>query len=420
MNRSEVKRGRRMLFLRAAGLTAASVLPWRTASAGPEAAPLSADLVPPWTKTQGHPILTPAYGERSKYEAAVVRAPIPGRVNTLTAASLTPLQDQRGIVTPSGLVFERHHAGVPDIPPGHHRLLVHGLVERPLAFTMDDVMRFPSVSRFHFLECSGNSAGEWKGKGSSAQVTHGLLSCCEWTGVPVASVLQEAGVDPRAKWLLAEGADAAAMTRSIPLDKALDDALLVYAQNGEMLRPEQGYPLRLLLPGFEGNMSIKWLRRLKLGELPFMTREETSKYTDLMPDGSARQFTFVMEAKSVIVRPSGGHTIRSRGFVEIEGYAWSGRGRIRRVDVSVDNGRTWREAQLQEPVLSKCLTVFRLPWQWDGGPAVLQSRAVDETGYVQPARNALLKARGTESYYHYNGIQSWRIGSDGRVENVHA
>jgi len=341
-------------------------------------------------------------------------------VNTLTAASLTPLQHQHGIVTPSGLVFERHHAGVPDIPPERHRLLVHGMVERPLAFTMDDVTRFPSVSRFHFLECSGNSAGEWKRKGSNVQVTHGLLSCCEWTGVPVALILQEAGIDPRAKWLLAEGADAAAMTRSVPLDKALDDALLVYAQNGEMLRPEQGYPLRLLLPGFEGNMSVKWLRRLKLGDQPFMTREETSKYTDLMPDGSARQFTFVMETKSVIVRPSGGQTIRSPGFVEIQGYAWSGHGQIRRVDVSVDSGRTWREAQLQEPVLSKCLTLFRMPWKWDGAPAVLQSRAVDETGYVQPSRSALLAARGTESYYHYNGIQSWRVGSDGTVENVHA
>ena len=233
-------------------------------------------------------------------------------------------------------------------------------------------------------------------------------------------ILQEAGIDPRAKWLLAEGADAAAMTRSGPLDKALDDALLVYAQNGEMLRPEQGYPLRLLLPGFEGNMNIKWLRRLKLGEQPFMTREETSKYTDLMPDGTARQFTFVMEAKSVIVRPSGGQTVRSRGFVEIQGYAWSGRGRILRLDVSVDGGRTWRAAQLQEPVLSKCLTAFRMPWQWDGEPAVLQSRAVDETGYVQPSRSALLAARGSESYYHYNGIQSWRVASDGSVENVHA
>jgi len=413
-------RDRRGFFRRTAGLVAAGIAPSSTRAAGSDADASEADLVPPWMKAQGRPILSPAYGVPSQHEAAVVRVPIPGPVNTTTAASLTPLQRLYGIVTPNGLVFERHHAGVPDIPPEEHRLLVHGLAARALSFTVNDLMRFPSVSRIHFLECSGNSAGEWKAKGSNVQVTHGLLSCCEWTGVQLALVLQEAGIDPRAKWLLAEGADAAAMTRSIPMDKALDDALLVYAQNGEMLRPEQGYPLRLLLPGFEGNMSVKWLRRLKLGDAPFMTREETSKYTDLMPDGSARQFTFVMEAKSVIVRPSGGQALPRPGFVEIYGYAWSGRGRIRAVDVSVDGGQSWSEARLEEPVLPKCLTAFRLPWQWDGSPAVLQSRAVDDSGYVQPPRPVLLAARGVESYYHYNAIQSWRIGSDGRVENVHA
>jgi len=413
-------RGRRAFFRRTAGLAAASIVPLAGRATAADADTAPPDFVPPWMKEQGRPILSPPYGEPSPHEAAVVRIPIPGRINTTTAASLTPLHSLHGIITPSGLVFERHHGGVPDIPPQEHRLLVHGLVGRALTFTMDDLMRFPSVSRIHFLECSGNSAGEWKGKGNTVQVTHGLLSCCEWTGVPLALVLQEAGIDPRAKWLLAEGADAAAMTRSIPIDKALDDALLVYGQNGEMLRPEQGYPLRLFLPGFEGNMSVKWLRRLKLGDAPFMTREETSKYTDLMPDGTARQFTFVMEAKSVIVRPSGGQALPRSGFVEIDGYAWSGRGRIRRVDVSVDGGQNWREARLQEPVLPKCLTAFRLPWQWDCAPAVLQSRAVDDTGYVQPSRSALLAARGVDSYYHYNGVQSWRIGADGRVENVHA
>jgi sulfane dehydrogenase subunit SoxC len=411
---------RRRFFRRSVGVAISGLLPGAGRATGTGAAPDSPSLVPPWMKAQGRPILSPPYGERSPYEAAVVRMPIPGRANTTAAASLTPLQSLYGMITPNGLVFERHHAGVPDIPPQAHRLLVHGLVERALIFTMDDLMRFPSVSRIHFLECSGNSAGEWKARGSTVQVTHGLLSCCEWTGVPLALVLQEAGVDPRAKWLLAEGADAAAMTRSIPMEKALDDALLVYAQNGEMLRPEQGYPLRLFLPGFEGNMNVKWLRRLKLGDAPFMTREETSKYTDLMPDGTARQFTFVMEAKSVIVRPSGGQTLRGPGFVEVYGYAWSGRGRIRRVDVSVDGGGSWREAQLQEPVLSKCLTAFRVPWQWDGTPAVLQSRALDDTNYLQPTRSALLAARGIDSYYHYNAIQSWRIGPDGGVENVHA
>jgi sulfane dehydrogenase subunit SoxC len=371
-------------------------------------------------RTQGRPVLRPAYGQPSPHEAAVQRIQFAGTPTDTAAASLTPLQNLHGIITPSGLVFERHHAGVPDIVPDRHRLLLHGMVKRPLVFTMDELARFPSVSRLHFLECSGNTLTEWKKPAATVQHTHGLLSCCEWTGVPLATLLEEVGMEPDVRWILAEGADAAAMTRSVPLEKALDDALVVYAQNGEMLRPEQGYPLRLFLPGFEGNMSVKWLRRLKLGREPFMTREETAKYTDLMPDGSARQFTFVMEAKSVIVRPSGAQQLKAPGRYEISGLAWTGRGRIRRVEVSVDGGRSWREARLEEPVLPKCLTAFRLPWRWDGSPAVLQSRATDETGYVQPTRDALVAARGVNSYYHYNGIQSWRVTERGSVENAHA
>jgi sulfane dehydrogenase subunit SoxC len=245
------------------------------------------------------------------------------------------------------------------------------------------------------------------------------LSCCEWTGVPLATVLEEAGIRPEAKWILAEGADAAAMTRSIPIEKALDDALLAYAQNGERLRPEQGYPVRLLLPGFEGNMNVKWLRRLKVGDRPFYSREETSKYTDLMADGTAREFSFVMEAKSVITHPSGGQRIK-KGFCEISGLAWSGRGRITRVDVSTDGGKSWRPAALQEPVITKCLTRFRFAWSWNGAPATLQSRAADETGYVQPSRQDLIAVRGPNSYYHNNSIQSWLLGESGDVSNVHA
>ena len=299
--------------------------------------------------------------------------------------------------------------------------MIYGLVDRPLLFGMDQLVRYPSVSRVHYLECSGNSAAEWfRPAGRTAQDIHGLLSCAEWTGVPLSVILDEAGVKPGGKWLLAEGADAAAMTRSIPIAKALDDALLVYAQNGEMLRPEQGYPLRLFLPGFEGNMSIKWLRRLKIGAEPFQTREETSKYTDLMPDGSARQFTFAMDAKSVITSPSGGQTLRQPGFCEISGVAWTGGGRIRAVDVSVDGGRNWREASLQAPVQSMALTRFRFPWRWTGAPAILQSRATDETGYTQPTRAQLIGARGQNSLYHYNGIQSWSIAANGEVANVQA
>jgi sulfane dehydrogenase subunit SoxC len=328
--------------------------------------------------------------------------------------SLTPLQDLAGIITPNGLHYERHHAGVPAIDPAQHRLMVHGLVERPLVFTMDDLRRFPSISNLHFLECSGNTQN-WgpPNPAMTVQDTHGLLSCCEWTGVKLSAVLNEVGLRPEAKWMLAEGADAAAMTRSIPVEKALDDAILAYAQNGERLRPEQGYPLRLFLPGFEGNMSVKWLRRLKLGTAPFQTREETSKYSLLMPDGTVEQFVFVMQPKSVITSPSGGQRIAQPGFVEISGLAWSGRGKVARVEVTTDGGSSWTDAALQDPVLPKCLTRFRLPWRWDGGTALLASRVTDETGAVQPSREALLEQRDARSYYHYNAIQTWRVAPEG-------
>ena len=217
--------------------------------------------------------------------------------------------------------------------------------------------------------------------------------------------------------MLVEGSDAAAMTRSLPLADIIDEALLCYAQNGEALRPEQGYPLRLLIPGWEGNTCIKWLRRLKLGTAPFMTREETARYTDLMPDGTAHQFTLAMEAKSVITTPSPGQRTKP-GFVEIRGLAWSGRGRIVRVEVSTDGGRNWKTAELQDPILPKCCTRFRFPWHWKRQEAILQSRCVDETGYVQPTRDALVAVRGTNSYYHYNAIQTWRSSQDGEGSNV--
>jgi sulfane dehydrogenase subunit SoxC len=370
-------------------------------------------------REQGAPAAGKPYGVPSPHEKNVVRR-TRGEPKFPTAASSgTPLQDLHGIITPNGLHYERHHAGVPAIDPDVHRLLIHGLVDRPLIFTIDDILRFPSVSRIHFLECSGNTPEFRDAKPSwTPQDTHGLVSCCEWTGVPLSTLLDEVGVGASARWMLAEGADAAAMTRSIPIEKAWDDALVAYAQNGERLRPEQGYPLRLFLPGFEGNMSVKWLRRLKVGDQPFETREETSKYTDLMPNGKARQFTFVMEAKSVITRPAGGQQLRDRGLHEITGLAWSGRGRIRGVDVSTDGGTTWTPAGLQEPVLSKCLTRFRLPWTWDGGPALLQSRAVDETGYVQPAKEMLVDVRGVNSGYHFNARQTWRIAQGGAITNV--
>ncbi len=388
---------------------------------GPGTAQAADDEALPRQTAPGADVMTPPYGLPSVYEAGVVRrertggSPYPTRK---AAASLTPLQDLHGVITPNGLHYERHHSGVPAIDPNDHRLLIHGEVERPMIFSVVDILRFPAVSRICFLECSGNTQNWGEPVAQyTVQDTHGLLSCCEWTGAPLKAVLEEVGVRPEALWMLAEGGDAAAMTRSIPVEKAFDDALLAYAQNGEKLRPEQGYPLRLLLPGFEGNTNVKWLRRLKFGRKPWQTREETSKYSWVMPDGSVRQFNFVMEAKSVVTSPSGGQRLRDRGYYEISGLAWSGRGKIEKVDVSIDGGASWTQASLQEPILPKCLTRFRAPWRWTGEAAVLTSRATDETGYVQPSRDELLKERDARSYYHYNGMQRWRVADDGVVSN---
>ena len=373
--------------------------------------------VDPWTKTQGSTFVNPPYGLPSKYEKNVVRL-LPSPAPTFLTGSRTPLQSLHGIITPNGLVFERHHAGVPDINPDQHKLVIHGLVDRPMIFSMEDIVRFPSESRIYFLECSGNSAAELKkGSNQTVQQIHGLLSCCEWTGVRLSTILQECGVQAGAKWALAEGADGAAMTRSIPMNKLLDDALLVYAQNGEMLRAEQGYPLRLFLPGYEGNMSIKWLRRIKLGTESWQTREETSAYTDLRADGKASQFTFTMEVKSVITQPSGMMKLKAKGFYEISGLAWSGNGKIRRVEVSTDGGKSWAGAALQEPVMDKSLVRFRFPWLWDGTPTTLMSRAVDSSGEVQPTMDAVISAKSANTFYHNNAIQPWRVAANGEVFN---
>ena len=406
--------------LGAATSLASGVLAARTAAA--DTADNSPPHIPEWQTRPGAAVMSPPYGLPSKFEAGVIRRERSGGSAYPTAQaaiSLTPLQDLDGIITPNGLHYERHHAGVPAIDPGEHRLIVHGLVERPMIFTMDDIRRFPQVSRIHFLECSGNTQN-WgpPAQGWTVQDTHGLISCCEWTGVWLKTVLSEIRVRPEALWMLAEGADAAAMTRSIPIEKVFDDALLAYSQNGERLRPEQGYPLRLLLPGYEGNTSVKWLRRLKFGDAPWQTREETSKYSEIMPDGTVRQFNFVMETKSVITYPSSGRLLGGRGFHEISGIAWSGRGKIARVEVSVDDGATWADAELQAPILSKCLTRFRFPWRWEGAPASLASRATDEGGFVQPSRQALLSQRDARSYYHYNAIQTWRVDAGGAVTNA--
>jgi sulfane dehydrogenase subunit SoxC len=406
---------RRLFLTRGAALLGATgaLLTARPAAAAPPEVPAS-------MKVPGAPLS--GYGERSMHEAGVQRA-VAGQANSPgTGSSRTPLERLEGIITPNALHFERHHNGVPSIDPAEHRVLIHGLVERPLVFDIDALSRYPLVSRIRFLECSGNSAA-LNGAEPPQQTAgglHGLVSCSEWTGVPLAILLDEAGVKPEGKWLLAEGADAAGMSRSVPLAKAYDDAILALYQNGERLRPSNGYPVRLFLPGYEGNMNVKWLRRIKVTAAPTMTKDETSKYSDLQPDGKALLFTFPMEVKSVITSPSGQQQMRGPGLYQISGLAWSGFGKIRRVDVSADGGKTWGQAALDGPVLDKALVRFRMAWRWDGSPSVLESRAVDQHGTVQPTRAALLAKRGPQFRYHYNAIQSWAVAAGGGVCNVYA
>lgn len=376
--------------------------------------------VPAWSQDLGASVDAAPYGVPSEHESNVVRRSVEWLTATReSSVNFTPLQDLEGIITPNGLCFERHHGGVAEVDPADHRLMIHGMVDRPLIFAMEDILRLPPVSRLYFVECAANGGMEWRGAQlNSVQYTNGMVHCCQYTGVLLKTLLNEAGLKPKAKWILAEGADSAGMTRSIPIEKALDDAMVVFAQNGERLRPEQGYPLRLLIPGWEGNMSIKWLRRLEVGDQPWHTREETSKYTDLMADGTARQFTWVMDAKSVITNPSPEKPLKGKGPRIVKGLAWSGRGAIKRVDVSVDGGKNWYTARLDQPVLPKCLTRFYFEWDWNGQPALLQSRAFDDTGYVQPFITQLRAVRGTNSIYHNNSIQTWLVNASGEVENV--
>jgi sulfane dehydrogenase subunit SoxC len=336
------------------------------------------------------------------------------RVARGAAASGTPHQDLMGIITPADLHFERHHGGVPEIDPLQYSLLIHGMVERPMVFTLADLKRFPSVSRIHFIECSGN-LGRTAGPETTPGQLAGLTSTSEWTGVALAHLFREAGASPRASWFLAEGMDAAKLTRSIPARKAFEDAFIAYGQNGEPIRPEQGYPARLFLPGWEGNTHVKWLRRIELSDQPFMTREETSKYTEPYANGTARMFSFAMDARSLITSPAFPKTIE-KGWLEINGIAWTGAGKIRRVDVSTDGGNSWKAATLQDPVLSRAHTRFRYMWNWTGGEAVLMSRAVDETGYMQPTRASLLAQRGPgTTTYHLNPITGWVVQPSGRI-----
>jgi len=427
---AEAKSGRRD-FMRKAFVAAgaAAAAPVALATSNPvqagEGDPNILSL-PEHSKGLGQAVATEGYGKPSRYEANVQRRQSPGLTQTAQASvSFAPLQSLFGIVTPSGLHFERHHQGWWDIDPSKHRLMLNGsdasMLKKAMVFTMDELMRLPSVSRFHFIECGANTGMEWGNVAvPTVQYSHGMLSCSEFTGVPLRILLDLAGVDyKKARYVLAEGADGSSMTRTIPMEMVESGEVLVaYGQNGEMLRPEQGYPLRLVVPGAQGVSWVKYLRRIEVGDQPYASKDEAVHYIDLVPGGQHRQYSSIQECKSVVTTPSGGQVLLDQGFYNISGLAWSGRGRMKRVDVSVDGGRNWRSARLEGAVLPKCLTRFNIDWVWDGKPALIQSRAMDETGYVQPSYKQLREVRGTRSIYHNNAVQTWLVQEDGEVKNV--
>lgn len=419
-----VRAGRRG-FLAGAVAAAASAMATQQALAQAGDDPAIMNL-PAHSKGLGQPVAARGYGQPSEWEKNLQRRQSPGLTRVpQSSVSFAPLQGLFGIITPSGLHFERHHQGWWDIDPSQHRLMINGsderMLKRPAVFSMDELMRLPSVSRMHFIECGANTGMEWGNVAvPTVQYTHGMLSCSEFTGVPLRTLLEMCGADlKRAKFVLAEGADGSGMTRTIPMSMVMDGQVLVaYGQNGEMLRPENGYPLRLVVPGVQGVSWVKYLRRIELGDMPYATKDESIHYVDLLPDGTHRQYTSIQEVKSVITSPSGGQVLLEKGFHTITGLAWSGRGKVKRVDVSVDGGKNWKPARLEGPVLSKCLTRFNTDFVWDGKPAFFQSRAVDDTGQVQPTYGELRKVRASRSIYHNNAIQTWALAENGEVGNV--
>jgi sulfane dehydrogenase subunit SoxC len=411
----------RKAFLAAGGAAGAIAAPQLLAQAAKAEGDPAILKLPAHSTGLGAPVAAKGYGSPSKYEENLQRRESPGLTRVGAASvSFAPLQGFFGIITASGLHFERHHQGFWDIDPRQHRFMINGLVKNPKVYTMDDLMRLPSISRMYFIECGANTGMEWGNVAvPTVQYTHGMLSCCEYTGVPLKWLLDDCGIDlKKAKYILAEGADGSSMTRTINLQNALDDVMVAYGMNGEMLRPENGYPLRLVVPGVQGVSWVKYLRRIEVGDQPYGAKDEVLHYVDLMPDGKHRQYTSIQEIKSVITSPSGGQVLLDTGFYNITGLAWSGRGKVTRVEVSVDGGKNWKDARLESPVLDKCLTRFNFNWTWNGSDAILQSRATDSTGHIQPSITQLRAKRGTRSIYHNNSIQSWLVSANGEVSNV--
>lgn len=413
----------RRAFLRGSAVALAGSVTARGAMAQ-TADPLITELQP-WASLTGDGVDATPYGLPIKYEADVIRRNVPWlTADTISSINFTPIHALDGTITPQGCAFERHHSGAIELRKDDYRLMVNGLVDQELVFTYADLERFPRENHVYFCECAANTGMEWAGAQlNGAQFTHGMIHNMEYTGVPLRLLLEEAGLtaagDMADKWVYVEGADASSNGRSIPIEKALDDVLVAFKANGEALRKEHGYPVRLVVPGWEGNMWVKWLRRIEIMDGPVESREETSKYTDVLADGTARKFTWVMDAKSVITAPSPQSPItHGHGPLVITGLAWSGHGQITRVDVSTDGGVTWQTARLGKQGDTKALTRFYLDTQWTGEEMLLQSRAMDETGYVQPTKHALRAIRGENSVYHNNCIQTWHVNAKGEAENV--
>ena len=382
----------------------------------------AARAAPDWVKVAGEPVR--GYGMPAEQEAHVKRALIQIYKELAPGYSFsgTPLQHLRGTITPNGLHFELHHGGRPKLDPAQHVLMIHGLVERPLKFDFAALDRYPMVSRIHFIECSGNSffnAIMDEPMQAGCDMLHGLVSNSEWTGIPLAVLMEEVGVKPEGRWVIAVGNDAPSLARSIPMEKIMADGMLALYQNGERVRPEQGYPMRLLLPGYEGNLDVKWVTSLWVTNAPAHTKDESGEYTEILSDGKVVKFSYTMGVKSVITHPSATMSMSGPGLYEISGLAWSGSGKIRKVEISADDGRSWAEADLAAPVHPRAFTRFSLPWHWDGAPSRLMSRAEDETGAVQPTRAAWKQRYAPSNYNHNNAIQAWQVSAAGTIENVY-
>jgi sulfane dehydrogenase subunit SoxC len=419
---------RRALLGQGMLLAGAAIAGVGASATGAAAEPLKDD---PWSTTMGGP--TPPRQQPSKFEKHVVRVLSNPNHEPRNSHARTPHHLINGTVTPSALHFTINHSGIPDIDPAKHRLVIHGMVRQPKIFSLEDLDRYPMVTRMGFVECGGNSAPMFSSEPMqvTAQALHGLVSNSEWTGVPLSTLLDEVGVDPKASWFLAEGGDSCALHRSVPVKKGWDDAIIALYQNGERVRPGNGYPMRLLLPGYQGNMNVKFLRRIKLIDQPAMSFYETKTYSQVLPGERFWKFHFLQEVKSFITHPSFGHALKGPGYYDISGVAYSGTGRIARVMVSADGGRSWAEAALQGAAQHpQAFTRFRMPWRWNGQPVVLQSRAWDEAGSVQPLRADFIAARGQSSQpvtnpnvfinQHYNSITSWGIDGKGEIKHVYA